>query len=276
MKRVIKIPFLIFGALFLFALSASAQSESAKNAYFRGVAAVNKGKYVEALPSLRQAALGGVSGAYGPLISLYVDGDYDKSGKGNYEEAFKWLLMAMNKCIEEGSSDQDLTVTCLMNYDPLCFLTGDYQETVDHATRGIKTGGLPKLPYLMNQIAASYLKLGHLANATEWLNDALSLSKIKDDKLSLHTANAILSKMALDKSDYDSALKLSKDAASEGKIPLAAYVYGITLIKTNNHPEIGKEWVKLAAEYNYNGLFEINCFENEIKQYWNTIRYMNF
>ncbi len=53
----------------------------------------------------------------------------------------------------------------------------------------------------------------------------------KNDNLSLHTANALLSKISLDKNDYVKALELSKDAATQGKIPLAAYVYGVSLIK---------------------------------------------
>ena len=71
-----------------------------------------------------------------------------------------------------------------MFYDPLCFLTGDYQETIDHATKGFKSG-TPRVPYLMNQIAASYIKLGKPINAIEWANKGIALSKEKNDNLSL-------------------------------------------------------------------------------------------
>ena len=85
-----------------------------------------------------------------------------------------------------------------------------------------------------------------------------------------------MSKISLDKNDYVKALELSKDAATQGKIPLAAYVYGVSLIKTNNRPDIGKQWVKVAAEYDYSGLFEINCFEDEIQRYWLSIMNHSF
>ena len=97
--------------------------------------AYNNEKYVEALPDLRQAALAGCPAFY-PLIHLYADRDYDDSGIGNYKEAFKWTVMAMQKYCDDGANNRDLAVTCLMFYDPLCFLTGDYQETIDHATKG--------------------------------------------------------------------------------------------------------------------------------------------
>ena len=46
--------------------------------------------------------------------------------------------------------------------------------------------------------------------------------------------------------------------------------------KTNNRPDIGKQWVKVAAEYDYSGLFEINCFEDEIQRYWLSIMNHSF
>lgn len=263
------------GILLFLVQGVSAQSSTAKSAFERGINAYNNDKYVEAFTNLKQAALGGISEAYKPLIKLYADGDYDGSGIGNYKEAFTWTLMAMNKYLDEGSKNRDLAVTCMMYYDPLCFLTGDYQETIDHATKGYESG-LPRIPYLLNQIAASYLKLGNIAKATEWINKAIVLATEKNDNLSLYTAKAILSKIELDKKDYNKALELSRDAASDGKVPLAAYVYGVSLIKTNNHPDIGKQWVKAAAEYDYNGIIEINCFEDEIKSYWRQIMNTSF
>lgn len=253
-------------------ISTFAQSESAKNAYERGITAYNNDKYTQALPDLMLAASANIPDAFGPLIDLYVEGDYNGSGKGNYKEAFKWVQKAMDAYLAGGNSNKNLAVTCLMNYDPLCFLTGDYQETVDHVTYGLTRGGIPKIPYIMIQLAASHYKLGDLTAANKWLSEAMSLAQQKNDEISLHTANALLSKIAFDNKNYSKSLELSKKAASEGKVPLAAYVYGASLIKTNNSPEIGKQWVKLAAEYDYCGLFEINCFENEIKQYWNVIK----
>ena len=270
-----RIVFVLCGILFFFVHGVIAQTTSAKRTFDRGMVAYNNEKYVEALPDLRQAALAGVPEAFYPLIHLYADGDYDDSGIGNYQEAFKWTVMAMQKYCDDGANNRDLAVTCLMFYDPLCFLTGDYQETIDHATKGFKSG-TPRVPYLMNQIAASYIKLGKPINAIEWANKGIALSKEKNDNLSLHTANALLSKISLDKNDYVKALELSTDAATQGKIPLAAYVYGVSLIKTNNRPDIGKQWVKVAAEYDYSGLFEINCFEDEIQRYWLSIMNHSF
>jgi len=248
----------------------SAQSTSAKKAFEQGIAAYNKNKYVEAFPYLEQAALGGVLEAYKLLIKLYADGEYDGSGIGNYKKALAWTVLAIDKYIDTGTNNRDLAVTCMMYYDPLCFLAGDYQETIDHATYGFKRG-TPAHSYLMNQIAASYIMLDNIGEATEWLSKALDSAVEKNDNLSIHTAKALLSKIHLDKKEYTKALELSKDAATNGKIPLAAFVYGVSLIKTNNHPDIGKRWVKLAAEYDYNGIFEINCFEEEIGEYWRSI-----
>ncbi len=39
--------------------------------------------------------------------------------------------------------------------------------------------GTPRVPYLMNQIAASYIKLGKPINAIEWANKGIALSKEK-------------------------------------------------------------------------------------------------
>ncbi len=273
MKKLI----LIFCAIILLATQgAIAQSTSAKNAFDRGIAAYNNEKYVEAFPDLKQAAMAGVPEAFNPLIHLYANGDYDGSGIGNYKEAFKWTLMAMNKYIDEGANNRELAVTSLMYYDPLCFLTGDYQETVDHAVPGLEKGSLPRMPSLTNQIAASYLKLGNTSKAIEWANQSITLSKERNDDISLHTAYAILAKISFDKNDYNRAIELSKSAASEGKIPLAAYVYGASLIKANNRPDIGKLWAKAAAEYDYSGVFEINCFEDEIQRYWRSIMNRTF
>lgn len=263
------------GMLLFFVQGVSAQSSIAKSAFERGISAYNNKKYVEAFTNLKQAALGGVSEAYGPLIDLYADGDYDESGIGNYKEAFTWTVMAMGKYEDGGRKNQDLRVIGLMYYDPLCFLIGDYQEAIDHITKGQKLG-LPQLPYLFNILAASYLKLGNIAKATEWANKAIALAAEKNDNFSHYTAKAILSKIELDKKDYNKALELSEKAASDGKVPLAAYVYGVSLIKTNNHPDIGKQWVKAAAEYDYCGISEINCFEDEIKKYWRQIMNASF
>lgn len=270
-----KLVFVLCGILFFFTQGSSAQTTSAKKAFDRGMTAYNNEKYIEALPDLKQAALAGVPEAFLPLIRLYANGDYDGSGIGNYIEAFSWTIMATRKYFEDGANNRDLAVIGLMYYDPLCFLTGDYQETIDHATKGFENG-MPRIPSLINQIAASYLKLGNPINAIEWANKGIALAKEENDDLSLHTANAILSKIFLDKNDYNKALELSKDAATQGKIPLAAYVYGVSLIKTNNHPDIGKQWVKAAAEYDYSGIFEINCFEDEIQRYWRSIMNRSF
>ncbi len=256
-------------------LSQNSQYVFAKKAFERGMIDYNNDRFTEALPNLKKAAMAGISGAYGPIINLYADGDYDGSGKGNYKEAFSWLLMAQHKYLSEGSKDKELAVICLLNFDPLCFLTGDYQGTIEHVSKAYKNG-IPKNSYFMAQVAASYLKLGKTSKANEWLNDAMQLAMEKDEMISIHTINAIRSKIALDKKDYSHALELSKDAASEGKVPLADYVYGVALIETKNHPEIGQRWVKAAAEYDYNGIIEINCFENEIKWYWDTIKHLSF
>ncbi len=272
MKNIIKLTFLLMGLLLLHPLTTYAQSESAKSAYQRGITAFNNKKYTQAFPDLMLAASANIPEAFSPLIELYVDGDYNGSGKGNYSEALKWVKKAMDAYFDGGASNTDLAVTCMMNYDPLCFLTGDYQETIDHVTSGYSKSGIPKLPYLMLQVAASYLKLGNTAQANKWINDAVTVARGKNDNLSIHTANALLSKIAFDNKNYAKALELSKDAASDGGEPLAAYVYGASLIKTDNSPEIGKQWVKLAAEYDYYGLIQINCFENEIRQYWNSIK----
>ncbi|MDE7420717.1 MAG: tetratricopeptide repeat protein [Muribaculaceae bacterium] len=270
-----KIFTLFCGMLIFFSQGISAQTDSAKKAFERGMSAYNKERYSEAYADLKIAALGGVAEAFKPLIELCSDGDYDGSGIGNYQEAFSWNLMAMNKYLEEGANNKNLGVTCMMYYDPLCFLTGDYQETIDHVLYGYGKG-TPRIPYVMNQVAASYLKLGNISEAIDWLDSALNMAVEKKDNISIHTAKALLSKIYLDKEDYSHALELSKEAASEGKVPLAAYVYGVSLIKTNNHPDIGKKWVKLAAEYDYNSIFEINCFEDEIQKYWRTIMNKSF
>lgn len=270
MNKSINIIFLFIGVLLMQSQSSYAQSESAKSAYQRGISAFDSKKYIQALPDLMLAASANIPEAFSPLIELYVEGDYNGSGRGNYKEAMKWVEKAMDVYLESGASNRTLAVTCLMNYDPLCFLTGDYQETIDHVTSGLSRGSIPKLPYIMLQVAASYLKLGNIAQANIWLNDAIALAHEKDDEYSLRAGYALLSKIAFDNKDYSKAMELSKDVA--GKVSLAAYVYGATLIKTNNNPEIGKQWVKLAAEYEYCGLFEINCFESEIKQYWNSIK----
>ncbi len=277
MKRIIvTITIALCGMVLLPTQKIAAQSTSDQKAFERGMVAYNNKKFTEALPYLKQAATAGISGAYKPLVELYAKGDYNGSGKGNYKEAFTWLLiMAQRKYLDEGSKDKELAVLCLAYYDPLCFLFGDYKETIDHTTMAYKMG-VPKTPYLMAQVAASYLKLGKISKANEWLDNAMLLATEKNDKYSIHTINAIRSKIALDKEDYFNAFKLSEDAASEGKVALAAYVYGVTLIKTKNHPEIGQKWVKLAAEYDYGGFFEINCFEGEIKRYWNTIKALSF
>ncbi len=275
MKRIIvTITMALCGMVLLPTQKIAAQSTSAQKAFERGMVAYNNERYTEALPDLIQAATAGISGAYEPLVELYADGDYDGSGKGNYKKAFEWLLRAQSY-LDEESKDKELLVLYLVYGDPLCFLFGDYKETIDHATKAYKMG-VPQTPYVVAQIAASYLKLGKISKANEWLDNAMSLATEKNDTYSIHTINAIRSKIALDKEDYSNALKFSKDAASEGKVPLAAYVYGVTLIKTKNHPEIGQEWVKAAAEYDYNGIYEINCFEDEIKRYWNMIKDLSF
>ena len=275
MKHLIKLVIVVCSMFVLHSQGLSAQSTSAERAFERGITAYNNEQYAEALPYLKQAALAGVPKAYKPLISLYVNGDYDGSDKGNYKEAFSWLLKALDKYMSGASDDQDLTVACIMYYDPLCFLTGDYQETVDHATKAY-SNGLPVQAFLMNQIAASYLKLGNRAKANEWLTKAIALATEEGETLNIYTSYAILSKIAMDNKDYSKALDLSVEAASKGEIPLAAYVLGVCMIKTNYHPEIGQKWVKLAAEYDYGGISEINCFENEIKQYWYSIKDLSF
>ncbi len=274
-KTIVKVTLLIVCMFFsIQSFSQSSQIISTEKAFERGINAYNNDRFTEAFPDLLQAAEAGISEAYGPLINLYADGDYDGSGKGNYKQAFSWVLMAQQKYLG-GDKNQKLAVIYLTNYAPLCFLVGDYQETIDAVTKGYKMG-FPKIPYVMAQVAASCLKLGKISKANEWLNNAMSLAKEKNDMLSFHAINAIRSKIALDKKDYSHALELSKDAATEGKIPLAAYVYGVALTETKNRPEIGKKWVKAAAEYDYYGIFEINCFEDEIKQYWKTIKNLSF
>lgn len=244
------------------------QSSSASIAFTKGIAAYDNGKYIEALPYLRQAASSGIAASYHPLIDLYADGDYDGNGIGNYQEALFWTLQAMNKYFNEGADNRDLAAICLMYYDPLCFLTGDYQETIDH-TASLYENGMLRNPYLMNQIAASYLKLGNIDKTIEWLNKATALAKAKDLNHCIQTTNAILSKIYLDTNNYTKALEYSQEAASE--VAVAAYVYGRSLIETDNNPSIGKQWVKSASEYDYSGIFEINCFEEEIENYWRSI-----
>lgn len=256
----------------MFPIYSFSQSTSAKSAYQRGITAYNDEKYTQAFPDLMLAASANIPEAFGPLIDLYVEGEYNGSGKGNYPEAMKWVMKAMDAYLDNGGSNANLAVTCLMNYDPLCFLTGDYQETIDHVTYGLSKGSIPRMPYVMLQVAASNLKLGNVSQANKWISDALTLAKEKADGFSMHAAYALLSKIEFDNKNYTKAIELSSAAASEGKVPLAAYVYGASLIKTNNNPEIGKQWVKLAADYDYCGLFELNCYENEIKQYWSSIK----
>lgn len=241
----------------------------------RGFQAYKEQRYIEALPDLRQAGIKGISQSYQPLINLYVNGKHDGSGIGNYKEAFVWVMKALSMLHHPISDNRELSVTILMYYDPLCFLTGDYQETIDHGTYAFEQG-TQKNTYLMTQIAASYLKLGNPDKAVEWLDKAISQASQKNDNLSIHTASAIYSKILLDNLDYTKALEFSEKAATEGKIPLAAYVYGVSLIKTNNRPDIGKEWVKAAANYGYSGIFQINCFESEIRQYWLSIMNTSF
>ena len=81
----------------------------------------------------------------------------------------------------------------------------------------------------MNVVAASYYKLGNVRNAKEFLKMATETNSKND--YDSHVTNAILSKIYFDKQDYTNALILSEDAAKTGKVPLAAYVYGASLIK---------------------------------------------
>ena len=259
--------------LLMLAQGVYAQSNSAKIDFERGMNAYHNKNYEAAVSHLTKAAFGGVTEAYEPLINIYADGEYDGSGKGNYRVALSWTVQAINKYFEDGGYNAQLAATCMMYYDPLCFLTGDYQEAIDH---GIKSAGTSISPYLLTQIAASYLKLGDTKNANEWLKKAKTLAKKYDEALSIHTANAIISKMYFDKKNYSKALEYSEEAVLEGKVPLAAYVYGASRIKTNNSPSFGKQWVEAAAKYDYNGIYEINCFEDEIKQYWESIKDITF
>lgn len=244
------------------------QSSSARTAFTKGIAAYDNGKYIEALPYLRQAASAGIAPAYRPLIDLYAYGDYDGNGIGNYQEALFWTLQAMNKYFNGGADNRDLKATYLMYYDPLCFLTGDYQKTIDH-TAPLYENGMLRNPYLMNQIAASHLKLGDIDKSIEWLDKATALAKEKGQNHCIQTTNAILSKIYLDTNNYAKALEYSREAAPE--VALAAYVNGRSLIETGNNAEIGKQWIKSASEYDYSGIFEINCFEEEIENYWRSI-----
>ena len=254
----------------------SLQNLTPRQAFEKGILAYNNKNYVEALPLLKKAVQGGISEAYEPLIHMYAHGDYDGSGKGNYSEALRWTAMAINTFfnMEEGAGRKQLYAVVMSNYGPLCFLVGDYKEAIDHMAEGLKNGRFPKDSFLMNVVAASYYKLGNVRNAKEFLKMATETNSKND--YDSHVTNAILSKIYFDKQDYTNALILSEDAAKTGKVPLAAYVYGASLIKTNNHPNIGKQWVQAAAQYNYSGIIEINCFDNEIKQYWYTIRDISY
>lgn len=274
MNNRARILFTIICAVITIALNVNAQSSTANRtnvlaALQRGLAAYNNEKFQEALPDLVVAATAQLPDAFSPLINIYVDGEHNGNGKGDYREAFKWLLMAQQVYHNKATDNKSLAVTCLMYYGPLCFLIGDFEETIDNANRQPKE--FPQNPYLTLQVAASYMKLGNITEAKNSINKAIVLANERNDNISIHTANALLSKIAFDRKDYSKAIALSKDAATVGQIPLAAFIYGASLIETRDHADIGKQWVKAAAEYDYNGLFEINCFESEIKYYWNSI-----
>lgn len=267
--------FFAMGLLLTIPLNSAAQSKVAIDAFETGMSAYNHKEYIKSLPYLQQAAMGNVPGAFDPLVNLYADGDYNGSGKGNYYEAFKWLLIGLTQYNEGPVKDRNLGVTLMVNLDPLTFLTGDYQETIDHVSKSEKLG-IPIMPYMMCQVAASYLKLNKTSDANKWLTKAIAAASEKKQDITIHTANALLAKIAYDKKDYEKALSLSKASASEGKIPLGAFVYGASLINLGGSPGVGKQWVKAAAEYDYCGIYEINCFETEIKNYWNKIKNISF
>ncbi|MBD5296298.1 MAG: hypothetical protein HDS25_08315 [Bacteroides sp.] len=274
--KFIKYLFFAMGLLLTIPLNSAAQSKVAIDAFETGMSAYKHEEYIKSLPYLQQAATGGVPGAFAPLIEIYTHGDYNGSGKGNYNEAFKWLLLGLTQYNDSPIKDRNLGATLLMNLDPLTFLTGDYQETVDHVTNSEKMGIPIIMPYVMCQVAASYLKLNKVSDANKWLKRAIADASEKKQNITIHTANALLAKIAYDKKDYEKALTLSKASASEGNIPLGAFVYGASLINLGRSPEVGKQWVKAAAEYDYYGIYEINCFETEIKNYWNKIKNVNF
>ena len=253
----------------LFAQSADVQKvvSDGYKAYERGIKAYNSGNYTQCLPDLQKAAECGIASAFDPLISLYADGDYDRSGKGNYQEALSYFHLAQEVYVRGDYLNKDLALLIMRNYIPLNFLTGNYLEVISDVDN---RSFLPA--YEMLQVSSSYLVLGNYSKATEWIGKALESARITHDEVSIHTANALLSKIELDKKNYSQAIDLSAEAASKGKVPLAAYVLGASLIQTNDRVELGKRWVKLAAEYDYNGIYEINSFEDEIKRYWNSIK----
>ena len=261
--------------LFLTVQSQSITSLTPHQAYQKGIDAIESNNHIEALPLLEKAAEANIPGAYAPLINMYADGSYNGSGIGNYHEAFYWTLKGFNVFMNSDNPDRNLGVTCMMYYDPLCFLTGDYHETIRHATTGYSSG-MPELASLYSIIGASYLKLDDKLNATKYLEKGKSLSEKSGNIFDILTTNALLAKIAIDNKNYDKAIALSKDAATIGGIPLASFVYGVALIKTKKNPEEGKKWIKRAVDYKYSGIFEINCFKDEIEQYWETIENTDF
>ena len=207
---------------------------------------------------------------------MYVDGDYNGSGKGNYVEALKWVDKAADVYFEGGASNDDLALLCLMYYNSLKFLTGEYTSVVDLVPNGMSKGIIPKTPSIMLQVAASYMKLGNIAKAKEWINDAKIEARNQNQQLVIDYANMLSAKILFDNKDYDNAINLLQSENIVDAHPISAYVYGASLINTNNNPDIGKQWVKIASEYDYSGFLELNCFENEINQYWNSVKNKSF
>lgn len=274
MKKTSILSFLLLGFCLFFTEEANAQTKAAQNAYYQGMRALDAKNYPEATKLLSEAAQGNMPEAFAPLVDLYVEGDYNGSGAGNYKEALKWIEKAADLCLDGRSENKELWVLCMLNYPSLRFLTGEYKLFIDEVTKDYSKGNFPKAPYVMLQVAASYIHLGDYAKAKQWIADGMALGREQKQDIILETGEILLAKISFDNKDYNAALNRIADFPDAS--PVSAYIYGASLIKTGNHPELGKEWVRLAAEYKYNGLFEINCFEKEILQYWNSIKNQSF
>ena len=271
MKRILTLTLILTGFLTAGLSPVFAQSESARKAFQRGIKAYNEQRYKEALPDLMLAANAEIPEAYGPLVEMYVDGDYNGSGRGNYAEALKWVDKAADLYLGGKDSNGELVILCLRDYNSLKFLTGEYESVADLVPYHLSKG-TPVPPYVLLQLAASHMMLGNTAKAKEWIDKTKTEAQKENQQLIVNYADMLLAKMLFDNKEYDKAIDLLVSKNIVNLHPVSAYVYGASLIKTNNNPETGKQWVQIASEYDYSGMVELNCFEKEIKQYWNSIK----